>query len=252
MAGVAQRSGESRQFRSGSLALLACAAGALLSLRCDAPSAFTQPMPEANGATARRGSTAADSATAMEAYTTAKLATPPPCIYTEKQTPYVETAEHLSYAVAEYGGAQHIIVEGRMYEAKFIRALAGSKVRLNRILLDKRKGEDGEFEVTVGQPWIEGAYAEITILEHLKGDEKIMYKRSIKKHYQRRYWIHDKITRFRVDKIVFDKDADYHASRDSVPGESAFPMRMKEGIGAPPGAKNWDPDEAGIRGTNLM
>ena len=123
---------------------------------------------------------------------------------TSKQRAFTPSAEHLEYAVAQLHGKQNMITEGSMYETGFIRALPGSKVRINRVLLYKRKKADGEFEVIIGQPIIPGAYVEITILEHLKGNDMTVYKHKPKKHYQRRYIYQAKLTRFRVDKIVFD------------------------------------------------
>merc|ERR1719245_2141189 len=95
-----------------------------------------------------------------------------------------------------------MVTEGSMYETYFIRAVAGSKVRLNRVLLLKQKNADGAFEVYVGQPLVDGAYVDITILEHLKSDDQVIYKHKRKKHYQRRYIVQAKLTRFRIDKIV--------------------------------------------------
>eukprot|EP00913_Durusdinium_trenchii_P011873 g11151.t1 len=96
-------------------------------------------------------------------------------LMTIKQRHLVPSAEHLGYAVVEYSGRQHMVVEGGMYETYFIRAVSGSKVRLNRVLLLKQKSGD-TFEVSVGQPLVDGAYVEITILEHLKGEDQIVFK----------------------------------------------------------------------------
>merc|ERR1711879_487200 len=135
------------------------------------------------------------------------------------QRPFTPSAEHLEYAVVEYSGRQHMVTEGSMYETYFIRAVPGSKVRLNHVLLVKRKNpESGEFEVAIGQPIVDGAYVEITILEHLKSDDQIVYKHKRKKHYQRRYIVQQKLTRFRIDKIVMgDPDA-------PVAGVTPFPL----------------------------
>lgn len=165
--------------------------------------------------------------------TVAPVAEPPPDPSTDKQRPFVPTAAHLSYAIVQMLGHQHMMIEGGMYETDFIRAVPGSKVRLNRILLLKNKKDDGTFEVAVGQPLVHGAYAEITILEHLKGEEKMTFKHTPKKHYMRRFFKYMKVTRFRLDKIVWDKDA---KDEDVVPpGRAGLPMKWDEDsqIGTP-------------------
>jgi len=137
------------------------------------------------------------------AYETLKLETPPEDPHWKKVKPLVPTTEHLDYAVVQCMFKQYIMREGNMYDVTFIRALPGSKLRLNRVMLHKGK-KDGsdEFEVTLGKPFIDGAYVEITILEHLKTDEKEYYKHRAKKHQQKRFINQYKLTRFRVDKIV--------------------------------------------------
>jgi len=156
---------------------------------------------EVRGSTARR---TASSLVARQAYTTKGLADPPEDLMSIKQRPFTPSAEHLEYAVVEYSGRQHMITEGSMYETLFIRAVPGAKVRFNRVLLLKRKNAGGEFEVTIGQPIVDGAYVEVTILEHLKSEDQQILKHKRKKHYMKRYVVQQKLTRFRIDKIVWE------------------------------------------------
>merc|ERR1712046_134532 len=121
---------------------------------------------------------------------------------TEKQRTTVVSAENMEYVVAMYGGSQHMITVGHMYETHFIRAVPGAKVKFNRMLLAKTKADGGGFEVTVGRPLIEDSYVQVTILEHLRSKEYTVYKHKPTKHYQKRWLGTRKITRFRVDKIV--------------------------------------------------
>jgi len=155
---------------------------------------------------------------ARRAYTTAPIAEPPEDLMTIKQRKFVPSAEHLEYCVVEYSGRQHMVTEGAMYETHFIRAAPGAKVRFNRVLLLKRQNDKGEMEVTVGQPLIDGAFVEVTILEHLKSDDQTIYKHKSKKHYQKRFIVQQKLTRFRIDRIVWDSpDAE-------VEGLAPFPL----------------------------
>lgn len=130
----------------------------------------------------------------------------PEDMMTIKQRHLLPTAEHLEYAVVQYNGAQHIVHEGGMYETKFLRAVPGAKVRLHRVLLMKTKNEAGSFDVSIGKPFIDGAYADITILEHLKSKDQTFYFHKPKKHQQKRKIINQKLTRFRIDRIVKTDD----------------------------------------------
>jgi len=160
---------------------------------------------------------------ARRAWVTTEIGEPPEDLSSIKQRKFTPSAEHLEYAVVEYSGKQHMVHEGGMYETTFIRALPGSKVRLNRMLLLKRKDESGEFKVTLGKPIIDGAYCEITILEHLKSEEQEIYKHKPKKHYQKRYIVTQLLTRFRIDRIVWD------APDTPIEGRQAYPLLHEDG-----------------------
>ncbi|CAE7215062.1 imp1 [Symbiodinium necroappetens] len=217
-----------KQLRAGSmsrrhphcgLALLLAAAAATLSVSCF--TVFTGAQAGEGRVNQRRlnlPSPSEPGLVAARAYSTAPLAEPPEDLMSIKQRHLTPSAEHLEYAVVEYSGRQHMIVEGGMYETYFIRAVPGSKVRLNRVLLLKEKNSGGEFEISVGQPLVDGAYAEITILEHLKGEDQIVFKHKKKKHYMKRWIVNQKLTRFRVDKIVKG------SPDDAVEGRAPYPL----------------------------
>eukprot|EP00930_Biecheleria_cincta_P051355 TRINITY_DN36535_c0_g1_i1.p1 TRINITY_DN36535_c0_g1~~TRINITY_DN36535_c0_g1_i1.p1 ORF type:complete len:226 (-),score=44.00 TRINITY_DN36535_c0_g1_i1:92-769(-) len=159
----------------------------------------------------------------MRAYTSGPVVKDPPeDLLSIKQRHLVPSAEHMEYAVVEYSRRQHMVVEGGMYETYFIRAVPGSRLRLNRVLLLKQKDENGEFVVSVGQPFVDGAYAEITILEHLKSDDIEVFKHKKKKHYMKRYIVQQKLTRFRIDKIIKGPDD------APLEGERLWPVRQTE------------------------
>ncbi|CAE8604700.1 unnamed protein product, partial [Polarella glacialis] len=168
---------------------------------------------------------AAPSAVAMRAYSTAPVAEPPEDLMSIKQRALVPSAEHLEYAVVEYSGRQHMVVEGGMYETYFIRAVPGAKVRFNRVLLMKRKVGDAkdEFEISVGQPLVDGAYVEVTILEHLKSEDQTIFKHKKKKHYMKRWIVNQKLTRFRIDKIVMGQ-GEKALFAEEVPGRAPYPL----------------------------
>eukprot|EP00929_Paragymnodinium_shiwhaense_P106443 TRINITY_DN7185_c0_g1_i3.p1 TRINITY_DN7185_c0_g1~~TRINITY_DN7185_c0_g1_i3.p1 ORF type:complete len:268 (+),score=42.15 TRINITY_DN7185_c0_g1_i3:73-804(+) len=219
-----------RHVGSFAATLLVFGTAALLCGLVFGPSAFLQPALGAAGSSSRQHLMPAaaphaalqasprSADVARRAFTTMPIVEPPEDLMSVKQRDHVPSAEHLEYAVVEYSGKQHMITEGSMYDTYFIRAVAGSKVRFNRVLLHKHRGEDGNFKVEVGQPYVDGAYVEVTILEHLKSSDQVVFKHKPKKHYLKRWIVQQKLTRFRVDKIVFDpKDTE-------VKGVRPFPM----------------------------
>merc|ERR1712107_141538 len=100
--------------------------------------AFVPATPFPHSATQGRSLTAAGSV-ARRAYTTMPIAEPPEDLMTIKQRPLAPTAEHLEYAIIQVSQTHSMVMEGQMIETFFMRAVPGAKVRLNRILLLKRK-----------------------------------------------------------------------------------------------------------------
>lgn len=167
----------------------------------------------------------------------------------EKQRRLVPTAEHIPYAIAEvptcrYGYLPHndeqmiqqiMVREGAIYESQFLRAMPGAKVRFNRVVLLKEKDQDtGQFQVTIGQPFIKGAHIQVTILEHFRSENIRRWRFRPKKRIMKRIARQHKITRWRVDKIVFDESKPEivgvpgytAAERDSIPQWQSEEMEM--------------------------
>merc|ERR1711941_264049 len=117
---------------------------------------------------------------------------------------------------------QWMVRAGQMMETDFIRAVAGSKIRLNRVLLFKQKMEDEEFKVHVGQPYVDGAYVECTVLEHLKGEDNTVWHFKSKKRQMKRKIFQPMLTRFRVDRIV--------KAADDAPIEGRMTLPMPDGF----------------------
>eukprot|EP00933_Yihiella_yeosuensis_P060889 TRINITY_DN63688_c0_g1_i1.p1 TRINITY_DN63688_c0_g1~~TRINITY_DN63688_c0_g1_i1.p1 ORF type:complete len:255 (+),score=43.52 TRINITY_DN63688_c0_g1_i1:58-822(+) len=157
---------------------------------------------------------------ALRAYSTVPVGDPPPDPYAYKQRRFTPTAEHLSYAIVYYAKRQHMVVEGGMYESAFFRAVPGAKIRFNHVYLLKEKNANGEFDINIGQPIIDGAYVEATILEHFKSEDQVFFKHVKKKHQMKRWISNTKVTRFRIDKIVRGNPTD--------PVEGFPPRRLRD------------------------
>lgn len=84
------------------------------------------------------------------------------------------------FAIAEIKGHQYKVKEGdKLMVNRLNEAKAGDKVKFNEVLLVSDK------EVTLGMPFISGAYVEVKVLGEHK-DEKIrVFKMKAKKRYRR-------------------------------------------------------------------
>ena len=85
------------------------------------------------------------------------------------------------YAVFTAGGKQYKASEGDVLYIEKLNAEAGSTVKFEEVLLI---GDDGN--VTVGDPFVKGAYVEATLDKNGKGKKVRVFKMKPKKGYRKR------------------------------------------------------------------
>ena len=102
----------------------------------------------------------------------------------------------MSYAIIETGGKQLRVEPGRFYDIELLPVEAEEKVTIDKVLLVNHDGE-----VTIGQPLIEGATVEGTIMRHYRGRKIIVYKMKPKKKTRKKRGHRQEITRLMIDSI---------------------------------------------------
>ena len=83
------------------------------------------------------------------------------------------------YAIVEIGGKQFKVAEGDRLYVPRLKDDVGSDVTFDRVLLVS--GDDG---VTVGAPTVGGASVTAEVLDHVKGDKIIVFKKKRRKGYR--------------------------------------------------------------------
>lgn len=85
------------------------------------------------------------------------------------------------YAVVEIGGHQYRVSEGDvLFVDKQKNEEAGNKLTFDRVLLIN----DGDGGVSVGTPTVSGATVEAELLDNVKADKVIVFKKKRRKGYQ--------------------------------------------------------------------
>ena len=82
----------------------------------------------------------------------------------------------MTYAIIETGGKQLRVEAGRFYDIDLLSGSEGDRISINNVLLVQNDGD-----VYIGQPLVEGALIEGTIMKHLRGKKIIVYKMRPKK-----------------------------------------------------------------------
>ncbi|MDJ0532277.1 MAG: 50S ribosomal protein L21 [Xenococcaceae cyanobacterium MO_207.B15] len=102
----------------------------------------------------------------------------------------------MTYAIIETGGKQLKVEPGRFYDIELLHADPESNYTIDKVLLINH-----DNEITVGQPYIDGATVEGTIMQHLRGKKVIVYKMQPKKKTRKKRGHRQEITRFMVNSI---------------------------------------------------
>ncbi len=102
----------------------------------------------------------------------------------------------MSYAIIETGGKQVRVEPGRFYDIELLPVEAEESVIIESVLLVQHDGE-----VTIGQPFVQGATVEGTVLRHFRGRKVIVYKMKPKKKTRKKRGHRQEITRLMINSI---------------------------------------------------
>lgn len=96
-------------------------------------------------------------------------------------------------AVIETGGKQYYVEEGTVLYIEKLEAVAGSKVKFDKVLMANGK---------CGMPTLAGATVEGEVVKNGKGKKIIVYKYNQKKNYRRKQGHRQPYTKVEIKKIV--------------------------------------------------
>jgi large subunit ribosomal protein L21 len=102
----------------------------------------------------------------------------------------------MTYAIIETGGKQMKVEAGRFYDIELLTAEPDEKVTINAVLLVHHEGA-----LSIGQPLVEGATVEGTIMRHFRGRKVLVYKMKPKKKTRKKRGHRQEITRFLINSI---------------------------------------------------
>jgi len=84
------------------------------------------------------------------------------------------------YAIVDIAGQQFKVEKDQKVFVHRLNAEEGSKVSFDKVLL-----VDNDGKVKVGTPTVSGAKVSATVLNHLKGDKVLVFKKKRRKGYQK-------------------------------------------------------------------
>ena len=122
------------------------------------------------------------------------------------------------YAIVEIAGQQFKVEQDQQIFVHRLEAEEGSKIDFDKVLL-----LDDSGTVNVGAPAIKGAKVTAKVLEHLKGDKVIVFKKKRRKGYKVKNGHRQYLTKLEILKI----DAKAPAAKKAAPKKEAKPVAKK-------------------------
>ena len=123
------------------------------------------------------------------------------------------TQNSMSYAIIETGGKQIKVEPGRFYDIELLPAQENETVTLDKVLLVNHDGD-----VQIGQPLVNGATVEGTVVRHLRGRKVIVYKMRPKKKTRKKQGHRQELTRLMINSISLNGSV--VAKREETTAES--------------------------------
>lgn len=99
------------------------------------------------------------------------------------------------YAIVEIAGLQYKVKKDQQLYVNRLQGEAGDTVSFDKVLLT----DNGS--ISVGAPVIEGATVEAKILEHLKGDKVIVFKKKRRKGYRKKNGFRPSLTKVEITAL---------------------------------------------------
>ncbi len=100
------------------------------------------------------------------------------------------------YAIVEIAGQQFKVEKDQRYFVHQLEGKAGSKVTFDQVLL-----LDDNGKVTVGAPAVNGVEVTAKIVQHLKGDKVIVFKKKRRKGYAVKNGHRQRLTEISIQEI---------------------------------------------------
>ncbi len=109
------------------------------------------------------------------------------------------------YAIIKTGGKQYRVKEGEKFRTEKIKGTGeGDKIEFDRVLMISDSSENGEGEIKVGHPYLEGAKVEAEVLGKGKAEKVTVFKYKKRKRYRKKLGHRQPYTQLKVTKIKND------------------------------------------------
>jgi large subunit ribosomal protein L21 len=100
------------------------------------------------------------------------------------------------YAIVDIAGQQMKVTEGQEVFVHKLKAEKGDQVSFDQVLLVDQDGE-----VNIGSPVISSAGITASVIDHVKGDKVLVFKKKRRKGYQVKNGHRQQFTKIKIESI---------------------------------------------------
>jgi len=101
-----------------------------------------------------------------------------------------------AYAVIETGGKQYRVQQGDVLDIELLMEDAGATVEFDALAVSNGS------ELTIGAPLVEGAKVKASVVENLRGEKIVAFKKKRRKGYRRKIGHRQELTKIKVESIT--------------------------------------------------
>jgi len=100
------------------------------------------------------------------------------------------------YAIVEIAGQQFKVQKDQQLFVHRLEAELNTSLEFDRVLLVENDGK-----VSIGAPVVSGAKVSVKVIDHLKGDKVIVFKKKRRKGYQKSNGHRQQFTKIQIENI---------------------------------------------------
>ena len=101
------------------------------------------------------------------------------------------------YAIVDIAGQQFKVEAGKKIYVHRLQDEVGASISFEKVLLT-----DNEGVVKVGVPYVDGAVVKATVLDHVKGNKVLVFKKKRRKGYQKLNGHRQCLTQIQIESIA--------------------------------------------------
>ena len=113
---------------------------------------------------------------------------------------YLQSKIKKMKAIVEIGGKQLKVEKGQTFLVNRLEKESGKKITFDKVFLIEDKGK-----ITLGSPLIDKVSISASIIDHLKGDKVIVFKKKRRKGYKVKNGHRQYLTKIKIDNISLKK-----------------------------------------------